>query len=178
MKKMKFLAVVAVLVLFSLACALTSGVGQLVGGKSAGTSVTDLWPDVPKMDGMNKVSVDLPLTAKLAIQAFVRASSQGEGTLDFIAYNTKSTPEEVESFYSVDKMSQAGWNMQDQTGCQAQQGLATQVVSNAGLCFFGKDNGGGKASYLVLFIGQDDKTKDTQVFFIRVEATNPPTATP
>ncbi len=177
MKKMKFLAILAVLVLFSISCALTSGVGNLVsGGKNAGT-VNDLWSDVPKMDGMSKVNVDLPLTARLAIQAFVRASSQGEGTLDFIAYNTKSTSEEVQSFYTVDRMTQAGWNMSDQTGCQGQQEVTTSLP-NSGICFFGKDNGNGKSSYLVIFIGQDDKTKETQLFFIRVEATNQPTATP
>ncbi|HVN54238.1 MAG TPA: hypothetical protein VMT46_07900 [Anaerolineaceae bacterium] len=192
MKKMKFLVWFPVLILSSLACSLGSTVGNTVGntvnnavgnavsgGKNAGT-VNDLWPDVPKMDGMTKVEVDLPLTARLAFQAFISASSNNEGTMDFIAYQTKAKPEDVTSFYTVERMSQAGWNMPDQAGCQTGDSgqVATQISGmGGGLCFFGKDSGDGKSTYLALFFGQDDKTKETQVFFIRVEAKNP-TPTP
>ena len=159
--------------LFTMACGVFSGVSGLVSGQNAGT-VAEMWPDVPKMDGLAKANIDLPLPAKLAIQAFIKSSSKGDGSLDFISYTTKSTPQDVYSFYSLDRMTGAGWNMKDQTGCAGDQ----TSTPGGGFCFFGKESDSSTGAVLSIFVSQDDKTKETTVFFVRVDVKNLPTATP
>jgi hypothetical protein len=182
MKQPKILLLITALVLVSVACALTGGLGNLVGGAPAKT-VTEMWTDVPLMDGMTKVTTDLPLTAKLAIQAFVKAASQGDGGLDFIAYTTSKTPDDVVNYYTVDKMQQAGWDMQDQTGCTSASSLSAtsssdQANSGVGaICFFGKQATDSNQTFLSIFVAPDQAGGKTQVFFIRVEVKVTPTQT-
>jgi hypothetical protein len=172
MKQPKILLAICVVVVLSMACALTSGLGGLVGGTPA-QSVSEIWSDVPLMDGMTKVNTDLPLPAKLAIQAFIKTASQGEGGLDFIAYTTSKTTEDVVSYYTVEKMQAAGWDMQDQTGCTGSSEISTSVPG--AFCFFGKQASESNQTFLSIFVTPDSKSGQTQVFFIRVEVKLTPT---
>jgi hypothetical protein len=173
MKHKRIFAAMAVVALITMSCGLFGTVGNLIGGGKSGT-VSNMWPDVPVMDGMNKTDLELPLPAKLAIQAFAKASSQGDGSLDFIGYTTSKSVRDVMDFYSLDKMQAAGWTLPDMPGCAG----GTQDTSGGGICFFGKEEGSGKGALLAIFTSLDDKTKEVQVFFARVEISNIPTKTP
>ncbi len=159
---------------FGLAALLTlSGCGAadaLLGGSKGGT-VTTLWADVPALDGATQSDIAMPLAAKLILQGMIKASAQSEGakldSFDFIAFTTSKTPEEVQNFYTIEKMTAAGWNGKDQPGC-------TGGKSDAGLggaiCIFAKGDGPDKGgAALFMMIGQDEKTKQTNIFYVRVE---------
>jgi hypothetical protein len=166
MKARYMIAFSAVLLVAALGCGvLDSVVNQAVsGGKPAGT-VADLWPDVPKMDGMNKVNIDLPIAAQVAIKAMT------QGNFDFIAYSTSQTPQDVVNFYTADRMKSAGWDSQDTGGCSASSGT-TGV--GGGICVFQRTTSG-KTNALMIVIAQDDQTKQTQLFFVRVTDVGTPT---
>ena len=156
----------AVLLVGAMGCGLLDTVvNQAVsGGKPAGT-VADLWSDVPKMDGLNKVNMDLPIAAQVAIKAMA------QGNFDFIAYTTNKTPTDVTNFYTAERMKAAGWNS-DSGGCSASAG--TTGSAGGGICIFDRSVSG-KDTALVIVIAQDDSTKQTQLFFVRVTETGTPT---
>ena len=176
MHNRKLLVFSAILLIFSLGCGLTGAVNNLIGGGKNDVAVNGIWPDVPLMGGMDQTKLDLPLPARLAFEGLVKSNTNGKGNLQFIAYTTASSLTDITNFYTVDKMTAAGWTEKDQAGCQG----TTSNSSNGGaICFFGKQNpSDSTASYLVLFIGQDSSSGKTSVFFIRVDGKNLPTQTP
>ena len=150
-----------------LGCGMVSTASTLVnGGKGEGT-VQNLWPDVPPLDGAKKVDSQLPLTARLAIQAIVKASASSNDVkldqLNFIAFTTAKTPQDVTAFYTQERMAAAGWNVKDQPGCT---GLSSEG-GGGGLCIFGKDSA--EQSVLFIAMAEDGKTKQTQVFYVRFD---------
>jgi hypothetical protein len=166
MKARYMIALSAALLVAALGCGvIDSVVNQAVsGGKPAGT-VADLWTDVPKMDGMNKVNMDLPIPAQLAVKAVT------QGNFDFIAYSTNKAPQDVVNFYTPDRMKAAGWDSQDTGGCT----VSSDTSSGAGgICVFSQ-TGGSKNNALMIVIAQDASTKQTQLFFIRVTDVGTPT---
>jgi len=167
----KILLLTAILSFTSLAC-LFSSAANLLSSK-AGT-IANLWSDVPKMDGLSKSNLDLPVEAKVMMQGYFSAASQGQGNLDFIAFTTDQAPSDVVDYYTVDRMSQAGWNANDQIGCSVYDAMVTATPgSNGGaLCIFAKDEGNNKGALLAIFAAPDNKTTQTDVFFARVEVSN------
>lgn len=167
MKTKYLLLLSAVMLIAAMGCGLLdSVVNQAVsGGKPAGT-VADLWSDVPKMDSMTKVNMDLPLAAQIAIKAVA------QGNFDFIAFTTNKTPEDVVNYYTADRMKAAGWNSDNSGGCSASSGSSGSA--GGGICVF-EQAGSGKNTALMIVIAQDDKSKQTQLFFVRVTDVGTPT---
>jgi hypothetical protein len=166
MKSRYLVALSAILVVAALGCGvLDTVVNQAVsGGKPAGT-VADLWTDVPKMNGMNKVNMDLPIAAQLAIKAMT------QGNFDFIAFTTNSTPQDVVNYYTADRMKTAGWDSEDTGGCTASADASSGA---GGICFFSQ-TGSSKNNALIIVIAQDSSSKQTQLFFVRVTDVGTPT---
>jgi hypothetical protein len=175
MKNSKNLVLMAVLILLSLACGLPNNLSGLVGGGQT-SPIEQIWPDVPIMEGLVKSQLDLPLPAQLAIQSYIKSSSQGDAALNFISYTSKKKATDIVNFYNLDKMIPFGWTLKDQPGCQA--GSSSDSTSSAGVCFFGKENTDHSGSFLVIFIAGDSKTNETSVFFIRADIKNMPTPQP
>jgi len=156
----KLLAVIlGVAMMFTGAC---GAIQSLIGGGGSGT-VGSLWPDVPALDGAAKADLQLPPAAMLFIQAAM------QGKLDFVAYTTSKSPQEVQAFYTNERMQAAGWNG-DTAGCSD---TAAASTLNATFCIFGKKENG-KDIGLVIFVTQDDKKKDTQIFYVRIDVTSTP----
>jgi len=166
MKERHLLALSAVLLVAAMGCdVLNSVVNSAVsGGKPAGT-VADLWSDVPRMDGMTKVNLDLPVAAQLAIKAIT------QGNFDFIAYTTNKSPQEVVNFYTPERMKSAGWSSENSGGCNTATGT---TGSAGGICIFERTTSG-RNNALMIVIAQDDQSKQTQLFFVRVTDTGTPT---
>jgi hypothetical protein len=164
MKAKYLIALSAMLVMAALGCGvLDTVVNQAVsGGKPAGT-VADLWTDVPKMDGMSKVNIDLPIAAQLAIKAMT------QGNFDFIAFSTSATSQDVVNYYTTDRMKAAGWDSADTGGC-----TVSSDATAGGICIF-TQTAGNKNNALMIFVAQDASSKQTQLFFIRVTDTGTPT---
>jgi hypothetical protein len=164
----------ALLVLLALVALVASGCGIAQGllGRNAGT-VSQLWSDVPALPNGTKSNIDIPLPVQIAIQGFMQAANSDSSSstkldkFDFIAYQTAQTPQQITDYYTADKMKAAGWDSTDTPGCTS--GTGTSAV---GFCVFGKKGTGGKQTVLLIIPAQDDTTKQTQVFFVRFEATN------
>ena len=104
--KFMVLGILVSALIFTSACGMIT---SLLSGTSAGT-VNDLWSDVPRMDGMTKADLEFPLAARLALQAF------SQGRMNFIAFTTDATPQNVLDFYTSERMAGQGWASGEQGG--------------------------------------------------------------
>src|SRR5437016_4028562 len=84
-------------------------IGTLTGNEKAGT-VSSLWPDVPPLAGATKADMQIPLGARLALRAMM------QGKVNFIAFTTDKSAQDVKDFYSNDRMKAAGWTPNEK-GC-------------------------------------------------------------
>ncbi|HUI88559.1 MAG TPA: hypothetical protein VLX61_07510 [Anaerolineales bacterium] len=178
--KMKF----ALLILFlsaSLACGLlNNAVNQAVGSGSNYQTVSSLWSDVPPMDGLQPSQMDLPLPVKLLMRTILgnlgRLNPQGQdqttGNIDWIVFTTTKSPTDVENFYTNARMVASGWDDagQDSTCVSSNDASSAQVGA---FCAFQKQKDN---TQLAIIITQDASTKQTDVFFLRLQES--PTAVP
>ena len=172
---MKLRAILLVTLLLAAFAVTGCSMAQNIMGQNAGT-ISDLWSDVPPLPNATKANINLPLPMQILIQGFIQAANADSSNdtkldkFDFIAYQTNQTPTQVAEFYTADKMKAAGWNSEDTPGCTS----GTDSSGNAGaagFCVFGKKGEGNKATVLMIVPYQEDTGKQTQVFFIRFEAT-------
>jgi len=133
---------------------------RLAGDKNAGT-VSELWPDVPPLQGATKAELEIPLGVRLLI----RGMSQGK--VNFISFRTDKPAQEVKDFYSVDRMKAVGWIANDK-GCT---GDTEDTKNHGAICLFSKKNQG-KDEALAIIVAQDEKLPDTNIFYARVDTTN------
>lgn len=161
MKKIIVPVALVMTLLFTTGCGL---IGNLIG--SGGSSASTLWSDVPPMDGAtpNK-DLQLPTFARLAVQAMA------QGNLEFIAYVTPKTPQEVADFYTVERMQAAGWTSSGGGGCQAAND--TNSTGGGGFCAFTRTDDN-KETVLAIIIAKDDKSSQTQIFYIRAQGNATP----
>jgi hypothetical protein len=153
---------------------------QVIGGSSNTKPVTELWNDVPRMDGMAPSQVDLPPFVKLIMQTVIgnlgRFNPQDTttGNIDWIAFTTSKTPTDVQTYYSGTTMSGAGWETGKDNQCLSgsQQGFAQVGV----ICGFTKYQGGKQIALGIIAV-PDDQTKQTNVFFLRLEVAATPVPT-
>jgi hypothetical protein len=61
---------------------------------SAGT-VSELWSDVPPLEGAAKADLEMPLAFQLMIKAMTR------GGVDYIAFTTPQTPDDIKGYYTT-----------------------------------------------------------------------------
>ena len=163
MKRKSLAVLLSVAMLLTMAC----GILNSLGGGNAG-STTNLWSDVPPFEGATKANLDLPLTAKLAVQAAF------QGKLQFIAFTTSRGTQDVVDFYTAERMKSSGWT-NDSAGCTT--GNTSNTGNPGAFCFYGKKEDG-KETGLVIVVTQDEKTKQTQIFYVRIDVTPTATSTP
>jgi hypothetical protein len=145
---------------FTTACGM---VNTLLGASTSAGTVSELWDDVPRLDGLEKANLEMPLAARLAIQAIT------QGRINFISFTTSKTPQEVQAFYTQERMQAAGWNASDTTGCI---GGEDDTTSEAAICMFGKETDG-RNELLAIVVARDAESQETQLFFARVDASEP-----
>lgn len=171
---MKILISLAMVVslIFILGCGLIDrAVNKAVDSVApSGGQAAELWPDVPPMDGLTKVDIELPLPIRLIIQAATKQtmSEAGDqnGSMEFIAFNTTKAAKDVTDFYTIERMKEAGWNAPDAPGCT---GNTTDEQSKevGAFCLFGKQEGD-TATMLFVVVAQGDQSQQTNVFYTRV----------
>src|SRR6185295_336695 len=135
---------------------------SLTGDPKAGT-VSTLWPDVPPLAGATKADMEIPLGARLAIRAVM------QGKINFIAFTTDQSAQEVQSFYSNDRMKAAGWTPSEK-GCVGD--TEEEKDTHGAVCFY-KRKDGKKEEGLAIVLAQDEKTKKTEIFYARIELPEP-----
>ena len=158
MRKLQTLLALALLMSVVVSCRM---VETLTGNQKAAT-VSNLWPDVPAFAGAEKADLEIPLGARLAMQAMM------QGKINFIAFTTNKSAEDVKGFYSNERMKAAGWTPNEK-GCI---GDTEDEKSQGAICLFGR-KGGGKDEGLAIIVAEDDKTKKTQIFYARIDLTRP-----
>src|SRR5882762_6573848 len=134
---------------------------SLTGNPRAGT-VSSLWPDVPPLNGATKADLEIPLGARLAIRAMM------QGKINFIAFTTGQSAQDVQDFYSNDRMKAAGWTPSDK-GCV---GDTEDKDSHGAVCLF-KRKDGKQEEGLAIVLAQDEKTKQTEIFYVRIDLPEP-----
>jgi hypothetical protein len=140
-------------------------VESLTGGKNAGT-VSSLWPDVPPFEGAKKADMQIPLGARLALRAMM------QGKINFIAFTTDKSAQNVQNFYTNDRMKAAGWTPSEK-GCV---GDTEGEKSQGAVCFYQRKDKSTQEG-LAIILAQDEKTKETDIFYARIDMTQP-TASP
>lgn len=133
----------------------------LTGDPKAGT-VSSLWSDVPPLPGATKADLEIPLGARLAIRAFM------QGKINFIAFTTDQSAPDVQAFYSNERMKEAGWSPSDK-GCV---GDSDDKDHHGAVCLY-KRKDGNKEEGLAIVVAYDEKTKQTQIFYVRIDLTQP-----
>jgi hypothetical protein len=139
--------------------ALDTSAGQM-------NSVTQLWSDVPPLEGMTpSQQAEMPLAIRLLARPFLDALMRGlnngkeAGHWDVAFYVvTGKTIRDVEAFYVPARMGKFGW--QPQGGCAN--------MSQAVFCSFQK-KAGDKGTGLLIVAADDEQTKSTALYFIRGE---------
>ena len=132
---------------------------SLTGDPKAGT-VSSLWPDVPPLAGATKADLEIPLGARLAIRALM------QGKINFIAFTTDQSAQDVQNFYSNDRMKAAGWTPNDK-GCI---GDTEDSKNHGAICLFSRKDGS-KQEGLAIVVAQDEKLPETNIFYARVDTT-------
>jgi len=136
-------------------------VETLTGDPKAGT-VSSLWPDVPPLAGATKADLEIPLGARLAIRAMM------QGKINFIAFTTDQSAQDVQAFYSNERMKAAGWTPNEK-GCI---GDTEEKENHGAVCLF-KRKDGNKEEGLAIVLAQDEKKKKTEIFYARIDVTQP-----
>jgi len=134
-------------------------VESLSGGEKGGT-VSTLWPDVPPFEGATKADLQIPLGPRLIL----RAATQGK--INFIAFSTNKPAQEVKNFYTADRMKATGWTPHDK-GCL---GDTEDQKDQGAVCLF-KRKDGDKEEVLAIIVAENEKSKQTDIFYARIETT-------
>ncbi len=181
MNRRILVAAFAVPLLAILACnPLGSVVDKVTGGDSNMTTVSQLWSDVPRMDGLAPSNIEMPLPIKLVMRTVIGnlglLNKEGEdrttGNIDWIVFTSTKSPTDVQNFYTSQKMKTSGWEAGKDSTCLSgsDQGM-TQIGV---LCGFTK-KAGNQETGLLIIAAPDDQTKQTNVFFLRIEVAGTPT---
>jgi len=147
------------------------------GGVDNLQRTNDLWPDVPKIDGLEHSDLELPMTVKLMMRAALnnlwRLNKDGEDKTplqgDWVVFTTKSSPTDIESFDTNERMTSVGsWKAGNKATCIDGKDKGWPGV----LCGYQKKDNG-KDIMLLIVAGEDEKTKKTNIFFVRIEGDEP-----
>ena len=131
----------------------------LAGGERAGT-VDALWSDVPPISDAKRADLAIPLAARLVIRAAM------QGKVNFIAFTSGQTADEIRNFYNNQRMQAAGWTPSEK-GCV---GDREEDRGNGAICFFSR-KGNGRDEGLAIIVAEDEKTKQTEIFYARIDMT-------
>ena len=158
-KAMQIKNAILVCLLIGTVCCSCRMVDTLTGNGKAGT-VSALWPDVPPFAGAKKADLSIPLGARIMIRAAM------QGKVNFIAFTTEKSAQEVQDFYTKERMKLAGWVAGDR-GCI---GDTEDEKSQGALCLFNRQDGKKKEG-LAIVLAQDEKSKQTDIFYARIDLT-------
>jgi hypothetical protein len=161
-----------ILALASLACGLlntvTDTVGNAVTGGTTFISTSQLWSDVPRMDGLDSSNLDMPVFAKLLMQTMMgQFLAEGKGSADWIVFTTTKTADDLQNYYTNTLMSANGWENSDASTCFSG---SDQGVDQVGLfCVFTKTENSTDIGLMVIAVPDESNSGKNSVFFIRLE---------
>ncbi len=170
-RMMMFACVLLLLAGLTSACGVLEGVTSVLNGGTKSGTVDKLWADVPPMQGTTQADLGLPSLVQLAIK------SVSQGKFEFIAYTTDRSGNDVANYYSKEAMQAAGWTAPDQPGCTSGMIGGSNQQQGGAFCVFGRKEGSKDIRLMIIALA-DDKTKKTQLYYVRVDASSSVTPTP
>jgi len=158
-------ATVAGIVVTMTAC---GTINSLRGGDKGLKPVSELWSDVPKMDGLLPSKLEPPLFVKVMMRtALNQIGGRGaKDTGDWIAFDSKRTPDDVKNFYSNQRMADNGWEKSDKSTCVSGSEYGAPQVGL--ICLFVKHSD--KDIGLMIIPARSNEAGLMNVWFVRVEA--------
>ena len=178
MKKLRATFFVVALLIAGASCRM---VKTLTGVDQNLKRVGDLWSDVPQMDGLTSSEAELPLFVhvlmRTALNNLYRLNKEGEdktpATGDWAAFSTTKLPQDVQTFYSNERMTSFGnWQANKNSTCLN----GNEHGFNGVACVFAKEVN--KHGIGLLIVAVADDKKQTNVFFVRVEKDEASNGTP
>lgn len=159
-----------VLALMVMSCSL---IDKFMGSDENMKRANELWSDVPRMDGLSPSDMELPLTIKLIMRTVLdnlwRLNKEGEDKTpvsgDWIVLTLNGKPTDVQNFYTNLRMTSFGsWEASKESTCVDGKDKGIDGV----LCVFQKvaDK---KEIILAIIAMKDDKSKQTNLFYLRLE---------
>lgn len=177
MRVNKYLTGLLALLMFaSIACGMTDNlINKTVGGADNMQTVPSLWSDVPPMDGLTASQLDsMPPFVKLAMRLILgnlgrlnpEGQDQSTGKIDWIVFTTDKSPQDVQNFYTNDLMTANGWDSSAESPCVS--GSEQGAPELGAVCVF-QTTADGRNVQLAILTAQDEQTKNTNVFYLRLE---------
>ncbi len=163
-KKIWLVVCLALVALTLGACSALSGLTG--GGGTTGTTggSATLWADVPRMDGFNPSSGQMPFVAEMFMQMMVAQAANGSGSGDVVVFETSNSFADIQAYYTADRMAGAGWNSGDQATCFTGE---EQGVSDVGLfCAFARTEGANEVALVLVAVPGENN--QNSVFFVRL----------
>lgn len=138
------------------------------------TKVGKLWKDVPQLEEAKPIQMEeIPLAVKLVIGLILKQGGyleEGE-KIEWIAFETNKSVEEVKETYSAEKMKNlGGWvfPIEEVEPCKIIQDTSDKQQSDQALgCVFEKEVSGEKTILLILNISPET-AKNGMVFYIKI----------
>lgn len=174
MKNVGIAALSGIVLLAVMSCSL---VDKFTSGGQEMTKVGELWSDVPRMDGLNPSEAEMPIGVKFVLRTIIgnlgRMNKEGEpqttGDIDWTAFSGSRTPSEIQGFYSNDRMANAGnWKTGKDSNCIDGKDKGVEGV----FCVFQKEVEKRQVGLVIVAI-QDEKTRQSDVYYLRIEADKP-----
>lgn len=143
------------------------------GGNESLSRTNELWPDVPRMDGLAPSELEMPFMVKLFMRTMLnnlyRLNKEGEDKTpvegDWIVFSSNKPPADVQSFYTNERMTSFGnWEPSKNSTCFDGSDKGYPGIA----CVFEKF-ADGKQIELLILAGQDDQKKQTNIFYLRLE---------
>jgi hypothetical protein len=150
----------------------------IMGDDTNMKTVPALWSDVPQIDGLAPSQMEMPFFIKLMMRTVignlgrVNKEDRTTGNIDWIVFSSSRTPQDIQNFYTNARMTANGWESSDKSTCI--HGSEAGVAQVGAFCAFVKHQDD-KQAQLVIIAAQDDQTRQTNVFFLRLEMTATPT---
>lgn len=164
------LSVLLVLLLFvGLSCRLAE---RFAGGDQNLKRTSELWSDVPRMDGLDPSEMEMPLAIKVIMRTVLnnlwRLNREGEDKTpvsgDWVVFTSGKPPSDVQGFYTNDRMASFGrWEVTKKSTCLDGKESGIDGV----LCAFEKVENG-KAIMLAVIAIKDESAKRSNIFFLRL----------
>ena len=132
-------------------------------------TVSELWSDVPKMDGLSASKLEMPFYIKLMMRTALNqiAGGGGHDTGDWIVFDTSKTVDDVKTFYTNDRMAANGWEKSDKSTCVSGGQYGAPQVGM--VCLFVKHSAD-KDVGLMIIPAKSDEAGQINVWFVRVES--------
>lgn len=172
MRRMGVTLVGMAMVVAAIACSPLGDLGSLTGGGEAG-SINSLWSDVPAYPGATRVDIEMPLPLKLAVEGMagmIGSQLPGDsGTLrelQFVAYSTTDSAEQIQAFYTKERMAGEGWESDEGPGCG---GAEPGMEQFGAFCVFAKETATENSALFVVATAGD--AGESVIFYMRADGT-------